>query len=611
MWNVRLFYNTGLNTMNIVDKPSRLSGANYIDVPALDILQGEGLSSVSVKATRAQVKNVDYMQLTDTDSGDIFYYSVNGFEMTSMDVASLGITLDALLTLSQRTNGVENITFLDGITERHHVAKADDVYGAFTEEDPLLVPSKELGYAEATVFNDTTGAQTLIVESLVDLDKAGVNTEAVVYTDPVSGEGVTVPAALESVDDPTYVFPSWKNPEIATAGSAYYDRSETKAQKGLDRVRELGLDSGTILSSFKIPSYMISTIKTAPNSKIEYITGNQGHNDLTGLPFEYANVRNKRVLYGSTSAYMIFSTASGQSMSFKPEDLYVSGETSPTIYCDIDPRAKGHPIFRFRYYKGIDVIQSNFFQNAVYGMEWAEAPLVYTGQSGSALTELRYNTSREMSQQFYENNRKGIAAEQLMDHAQVWGNMVGDMLGGALGGNYAFGPQAGLQSLAPVKALQRGLGHLGDAISLTGRDTMRDFQKARLEDEYNLNAKREFQELKIATTIQAPDIHFPRSETMRDFLGNGAYVIQYRIQASDLQKLDKVLDMYGYKDTKPIEASDFTNRSKFNFVKANNITIGGNHPKWLREAAAAQLGAGCRVWHQLPDVAAYTDGTNV
>ena len=374
MWNVRLFYNTRLNSINIADKPSRLAGAQYIDIQPLDILQGEGLESVSVKATRAQVKNVDFMQLTDTESGDVFYYSVNGFKMTSVDVASLGITLDALLTLSQRTNGIENITFLDGITERHHVAKEDDAYGAYTEEDPLIVPSKELGYAEASVFNDPTGEQALIVESLVDLDKAGTNTDAVVYTDPVSGEGVPVPAALETVDTPTGVFPSWNAPDTTTAGSAYFDRSEAKCQKGLDRVRELGLDTGTILSSFKIPSYMVNILKTSPNSKIEYITGQQGHNDLTGLPFEYANVRNKRLLYGSTSAYVIFSTASGQSMSFKPEDLYVSGETSPAIYCDIDPRAKGHPIFRFRYYKGIDVIKKNFFQNAVYGMEWAEAP---------------------------------------------------------------------------------------------------------------------------------------------------------------------------------------------------------------------------------------------
>lgn len=608
MWNVRLFYNTGLNSINIADKPSRLASAQYIDLPALDILQGEGLESVSVKATRAQVKNVDFMQLTDTESGDIFYYSVNGFKMTSVDVASLGITLDALLTLSQRTNGIENITFLDGITERHHVAKADDVYGAYTEEDPLLVPSKELGYAEASVFNLPAGTnQTLIVESLVDLDKAGTSTDAVVYTDPVSGEGVPVPAALETVADTTEVYPSWNSIDITTAGSAYFDRSDAKCQKGLDRVRELGLDTGTILSSFAIPSYLINIIKASGNnSRIESITGQQFHNDLTGLPFEYANVRNKRVLYGSTSAYMIFSTASGQSMSFKPEDLYTAGATAPTIYCDVDARAKGHPIYRFRYFKGIDVIKNNFFQNAVYGMEWAEAPLVYTGQSGSALTELRYNTSREMAQQFYENNRKSISAEQLLDHAQVWGNMVGDMLGKGLGNGAASYP-----GLAIANAAQAGFQHLGDAIALTGRDTMRDFQKARLADEYNLNAQKEFQELKIATTIQAPDIHFPRSETMRDFLGNGLYVIQYRIQASDLRKLDKILDMYGYKDTKPIEASDFTNRSKFNFVKANNITIGGNHPKWLREAAAAQLGAGVRVWHQLPDVAAYTDGSNV
>ena len=69
--------------------------------------------------------------------------------------------------------------------------------------------------------------------------------------------------------------------------------------------------------------------------------------------------------------------------------------------------------------------------------------------------------------------------------------------------------------------------------------------------------------------------------------------------------------MYGYKDTKPLEASDFTNRSKFNYVQANSVTIGGTAPKWIREAAKEQISNGVRVWHQLPDVTAYSNGTNV
>ena len=39
MWKVRLFYKTGLNTVNILDGPGRLDSAEHLDVPAIDILK--------------------------------------------------------------------------------------------------------------------------------------------------------------------------------------------------------------------------------------------------------------------------------------------------------------------------------------------------------------------------------------------------------------------------------------------------------------------------------------------------------------------------------------------------------------------------------------------
>ena len=243
-------------------------------------------------------------------------------------------------------------------------------------------------------------------------------------------------------------------------------------------------------------------------------------------------------------------------------------------------------------------------------MEWAHEPLLYTGASGSTLTEMRYETDRDIMKQSYENARKAISVEQLADHAQTWGNMIGDMFGGAFSdGRGAF------PGLAVIGAAREGISHIGDAIALSGRDTMRDFQKARLDDTYNMGAAKELQELKLATTIRAPELHFPKSTSIRDYLGNGVYVLRYRPQGDathgDIQKLDKILTMYGYKDTKVLESSDFTGRAKFNYVKANGVQIGGNLPKWLRDAVAAQLSAGVRIWHQLPDIAAYTDGSNV
>ena len=132
-----------------------------------------------------------------------------------------------------------------------------------------------------------------------------------------------------------------------------------------------------------------------------------------------------------------------------------------------------------------------------------------------------------------------------------------------------------------------------------------------LQRRYDLESSRELQTFAIGQSVVAPDLHFPMSETTRDFVGNGAVVLRYRPDFKDIVKLDKILTMYGYKDTKSLEASDFVGRAKFNYVMATGVTITGNHPKWLREAAASQIAAGVRVWHQLPDVTAYTDRSNV
>jgi hypothetical protein len=105
---------------------------------------------------------------------------------------------------------------------------------------------------------------------------------------------------------------------------------------------------------------------------------------------------------------------------------------------------------------------------------------------------------------------------------------------------------------------------------------------------------------------------FPRSETIRDLLGNGVRVYRYRFADSDVVKIDKILTMYGYKDTKPLEASDFTNRTKFNYVQASGISVSNNTmPRWIREGIAMQLSIGVRIWHVKPDATAYTDGSNV
>ena len=600
-WNVTLYSNTNLTSVNTLLDPAVLSQATTKTVPALDIISGQNLRSVTVKATFADIENVDFIVLQN--GTDTYFYAVDGpADPTSTDVWTIPVIMDAWMTGIYKLGGYSNLEILDGVCERHHVTAQEDTFGAYTEPDALLTPSKELELHEVSMFNEVLGGREIIAESLVKLDAAGANNDARVYTDPNTGGTCTLPAPLESEDDPTLVQPSWSNVVEPTEGTAYYDRNNALTMAGLDRVREVGVDQGTILASVKIPSTLVTVTKTGNHGHIDTIVGNQRHATVSALPFEYAQVQNKRLLYGETSAYTLYSTASGQSMQFNPEELYEAGETAPTIYQDIDPRTSGQPIYRFKYFRHVDVITNNLFQNAVYGMEWAQAPLVYTGASGSLLTELRYKAQAEINktnmdqfnaqldfQRAQQVRGAGVGVFKQAGAAAMSGAAIGG-IGGAIGGAIGASINAGYE--------------------LWEADQARALQREQYLERYQLNANKELMDLKIATTYVAPVLHFPRNESMRDFLGNGVYITQYRPEASDLAKMDKILTMYGYKDTKVLNKADFNKRAKFSYIKASGVQIGGNLPLWLREAMSAQISAGIRVWKQKPDSTVYTDGSN-
>lgn len=621
MWNVRLYKNTGLNSVNTVDKPSRLNSAAYTDLPALDILQGENLSNIRVKAQRSDVKDADFLMLQNTDDpADTFFYSVESFTSTSVDVQALTIAFDGVLTLEMMINGIEHLEILDGIVERHHIKKEDDVYGAYTEDDPLLVPSKELGMIAVQMFNpvySVTGGGTdvrpkTIIQSTVNLTKTNEGS-ATIYKNTNDEVNVAViPKAPEPVKDNTlFYFPlsDGDGQNYANKATLCYDYDNEATKKGMQVLRNLGIERSSIVASYSLVS----------NFDYDGVDGNPSYPVLKGkyqektmpedFSFEYDNsVKNKRVLYGNCNKYEIISVASGVRMSFKPEDLCISDEgmlNRPIVCRSVDPRPEGRPYYNFKWYRGINQSRHDYLSNAVPGMQWPSVPVVYTGLSGSQLNEIRYETEREgarlSAQQQIDSMNYNLGEAKARRTAELGMQGVDTIVGSIANPASAFGNLYGYAKNIAMASVNQAFD-----------ESRAQFDKTQLEEKYAYNASKELQELRIANTIVAPDVHFPNSETLRDFLGNGIYVIQYRPKTSDRQKMDKILTMYGYKDSKVLEVSDFSGRSKFNYVKANSVSIGNkNVPKWVREAAAAQLSAGVRVWHQLPDVTTYTDGTNV
>ena len=96
------------------------------------------------------------------------------------------------------------------------------------------------------------------------------------------------------------------------------------------------------------------------------------------------------------------------------------------------------------------------------------------------------------------------------------------------------------------------------------------------------------------------------AEFLRDFYGNGCLVYRYKYTQNDINRIDRLLTMYGYRHSKPLTVSDFSNRQYFNFVKCPNVTVTG-HPRWINDGIHDQLANGVRVCHVLPDSSYYSN----
>lgn len=642
MWKVRLFYKTGLNTVNILDGPGRLDSAEHLDVPAIDILKGEKLSSVTIKATREQVKEADYMMIWEEGEAktDSFFYTVDDFTPTSKDVQILSVTFDALMTLEQRVGGIGNITFSDGITSRVHVPKEKDTYGTYTEDDPLLTPIRPLEMEIYHVFEDldtveaTEGvSKKIIVESTVSLDYQGQKKEAAVYE---SGDGsltVTVPQVFP-INQNTDIYMGEagqpNQPKFTTPATEYFDAENESVKQGLQAVRSLGVE-GCILNSYVLPAGY--GIVNQIDGRIIDIHGT-GETRVTTISRDYATVENKRLLYGDINKLVFASVCSGARVEFMPEDIFLHSDNSDTdkylrvsISCDCRPN--GRPYFSPAFYKDQEssIGKFSFYHNPVPGMEWANAPLTYTGQSGSKLTEIQYNTRME-------EMKSGMNAAEVGNMINLGTGLVSSLTGAPSSPNvqnpmamsnlngqnvYSYN-MTGRERYKALQGYNVAMGNYANDIASYAAGAVGGVINAgvgyayndwNIKRQYELNSRSEYQKLMIAQKVVQPEVHFPMSESLRDFLGNHLVILRYTYATEDIPEIDKRLNMYGYRLTKNLEGTDFTNRSKFNFVAVSNVTITGDQPMWLRELAASQLQAGVRVWHQLPDISAYTDGSNV
>ena len=620
MYNATLYLNTGFNAVNIPDKVSTLRLAPYMTVPALDIYQARELSQFRIKVNDySAIRDADYLQLVNTaDDKDFAFYSIQRITMTSMDVATLDVTMDYFLT----AGGVDNLDFTDGMCERHHIAKSDDAFGKYDEEDPYLTPAEMLKIeTELPEFDDPNvpldTQNDVFIESTVDLYQMYVDChsgagEGIDYTS-LGNNTVTVPtvaaaqqgtAAAMTKSDGYYYSTYMPNVLFYTDSLQFNDITiRGWLPDALKYIRSLGVDS-CIIAQYAIPHFMVkdTDIAIVHTGEVSELIGSRVTRDLTTLPFKRSyngySVQNMRLYYGENTKYTIVSLASGNSGNFLPEEI-CDNDQYPTVEMRVDPRPKGCPYFRFDYYRGQSVYtaDSMFFTNAIKGLEWQNVPLLYEGASGSLLNQYKYDATMARNELKYQY---GSAVNEQNATKDFYNSVLGTA------GNI----------ISAISDPSNAAGYLGNAaegvVNQVFNQTMALTNAGNIYADYQITKSSELQALLAQNNVVAPSMNFPISEGIRDYVGNTCLVYRTYYSDNDIRRLDKILNMYGYRHTTPITKQLLTNRSKFNYIQAKGVSIKNTKiPKWIRDGVAAQLSVGTRIWHQLPDTNCYTDGTNI
>lgn len=593
MYSIKAFKNTGYNVVNVPESLSYLlNNFTAADFDALDILQNEGQSGVSVRGTWDDVKDIDYLVIYDNNGENPACYQVGTPQMTSVDVAYLPLTYDALTSVG----GAASLTYLDGITERHTVS--DDTMFKYTQGDEYMAPRESLQLVSGGMIFNGTDIVATPVESTLDLVFLGNQFDSttgkftgkgITFTDD-DGNEITTPYT-QTVDARTqYVIGDETSGPLAPNTRLYENKSDyPKVVNGLAVVRCLSME-GSVVSQVAYPDQYISVI-IGTDGQYSTVRGKDQTQD-TDLPFSYAAPKNNRVLYGDYNKYGIMS-ASGEKGEFLPEQIGEAGDTSPSVRSIADPRPDGKPYFRFLKYLG-NQGDVQFYVCCISGLEWANVPLVYSKASGSYMSQINFTNGSQQASGTYHNtqaNRTQAFVNSTVSNAvDIASGLVGvaDIRNDDVAGS--------------IKQVAMGAYNLASDTIQYQRD------KAYTESQYKLQREKELQNYGISQTVVQPTVMFPFSANfIRDFIGNGVFVYRYRYSDNDVERIDKLLTMYGYKDTVALTASLFNQRTYFDYVRASGVSIGGNIPIWKKDLIAAQLSAGVRVWHVKPDPAHYAD----
>ena len=658
---VKAYCDTGFNTVNIPDSPATLQNAasSVVTLDTINCLPLSGLTtSITVKSF-ANLPKADYISIAFAQDSTTYYGAIVGYEYISLDTVRIDIVLDGWLTC--KAKGIQSVS---GVTKRVHVPKSADTFGAFTEDDPMLVCAEPLEVKTAswkmtgdrTIVGELEDDPVVIIASTIDLYALGDEDydEAWQYVAKNQGgeeSSVTVPkvpavqdyimikdssgvvkTTIDTLNCKQHATMAFQTPgggavsrsDITIPCVNYFDGSDPQVIKGIAVARGLGIENG-IIAQYTVPKKFISGGTGNPKKYGRYtlngatdffINGVSDMNNTYGdsqtheFYLDYSadvsgGVQNKRLLCGDVNKFGLISPASGNSFEARPEDLKVyddaAGVEQPAVLMTADPREGGKPYYKFQKINGDEDI---FCRGLVPGENWQNAPITQYQNSGyvKEMTKMKnnYNLAVEGAINKFEQN--AISALAGMFGGGVSGNDVSNAFAkngvDNSGAESYRGPLYTTGTNAQSRSANFGINMIGSAANLIGSAANTHLAIKQMEKQRLV----EMEAFMLDNYTVAPEIMFPRVPGLVDFVGNGVVIYRYRPTDKDLVRLDKVLNAFGYAHTKMLELSDFSNRSRYNYIMASGVKINCNGvAKFVREAAEDQIALGVRIWHRKPD----------
>lgn len=629
------------------------------------------------------IADVDYCAIGGGSDGFWDYYSVLSIKPLSLDSYKLILIKDFITT----AGGITNLKFTSGIITRLSKRDNEYYNNSFLKDD-MLGCAKPLRVIANIVAGATSVGNYELAESTIDLSQqlraevVSVTSGGQTYDDLVTyiPEAGYTEYKMQTGETPDPLTPR-PSVDLSNINAAQlFSTSVSSIKNQIAKARSLGIESA-ILAQYRIPTDLVTI--NASGGQGEVVTQLVGYykevdSKLRIIPEDVDTTKvYTRIFSGEVSTFGMMS-AGGDHLEFSPEEICGFGydQAHPTNYENevkvkrfVDPRPQGRPSFRFAHVFSEDVAgptweeggstltlgpPAEYLWNTVRGAIWERIPIRFTTVSGLDLERLNFRQSMGIKNLQWEAGAiaKSYARRQLANQFNLMQDdfyEAATAMSGIPSASWetphgAYDPKtrsyaapsgydiAQFATSLGVNAVQR--------VASSARSGM-DWEMNKLNLSLQMNAANEdaryYNQIQkamleaervkfgVSTSVYAPQVNFTDDVNLfRDATKNGVVVYRYIPTNSDLERLTKIIKMYGEKvyiefNGTLIESANhhlYDRGYYFTYMEIqgaeintagewyNGTASATNGPtgyrsklsKEEREGIAAQLSAGVRIW---------------